>query len=157
MHAEVIEFFPFRMSKRFKLLFLGENEGYLRDIGCYVDAKVPLSEQSDREQTLNHQLDRFIRGENYRGRLRIATNSLVLDLEGIVCIESSRRFKLYLGCLFCCSGFSYSRLPCDRRRLSANSSATDKNSCHKYDWEYDTALEASGGHRFSPRALHQDS
>lgn len=76
------------MSKRFKLLFLSEHEQYLTDVGCSVDvrkiqggaalpANVPVS------------IIRLLKSGGFRGRLRIGSSSLFLDLESIVCINAS--------------------------------------------------------------------
>ena len=83
----VIEFFPFGMSKRFKLLFLGENEEYLRDIGCSVETRLMRTENPGSDRLFCASLNRISQGGHYRGRLRIGTNSLFLDLEGIVWIR----------------------------------------------------------------------
>lgn len=71
------------MSKRFKLIFLGENEEYLRDIGCSVDARVLINAADKLSETIPS-LKKIITGGGYRGRLRIGSNSLFLDLEGLV-------------------------------------------------------------------------
>ena len=70
------------MSKRFKLIYLGENEEYLRDVGCSIDArKLPgLSSEVEIPQVL----DRLLRSGGFKGRLRVGSQSLFLEIEGIV-------------------------------------------------------------------------
>lgn len=69
------------MSKRFKLLFLAENEEYLKDVGCAV--KSQLIKVDDSGKIPDGPINSLVRGYEFRGRLRIGSFSLVLDLEGL--------------------------------------------------------------------------
>jgi hypothetical protein len=66
------------MVKKFKLLFLGENEEYIRDVGCTVDARV-----ADTNNISSFSLTKLIKSGGLRGRIRIGSQSVFLDLDGI--------------------------------------------------------------------------
>ena len=84
LHVSV---FPIRqlMTKRFKLLFLGENEEYLRDVGCSVETRKLENPASD--PPAGSALEKIIRSGGFHGRLRIGSLSLILDIDGIVCLS----------------------------------------------------------------------
>ena len=74
------------MSKRFKLVFLTENEEYLTDVGCTVDAR-RLGTAPAEITSLPGSISRLVKSGGFRGRLRVASKSIYLDLEVIVCIH----------------------------------------------------------------------
>ena len=70
------------MSKRFKLVFLSENEDYITDVGCSIDVR--------RSNTGNHldpgipgSLAKLFRGGEFKGRIRIGSMALYLDFDAI--------------------------------------------------------------------------
>ena len=72
------------MSKRFKLVFLTENEEYLTDVGCTIDARRIGGSPAD-TASLPTSLGRLVKSGGFRGRLRVGSKSIYLDLESIVC------------------------------------------------------------------------
>ena len=72
------------MSKRFKLVFLTENEEYLTDVGCTLDARRIVPQGGD-SASLPPSISRLVKSGGFRGRLRVASKSIYLDLEAIVC------------------------------------------------------------------------
>jgi hypothetical protein len=70
------------MSKRFKLIYLGENEEYLRDVGCSIDVRRLPATKADVD--IPQTLDRLLRSGGFKGRLRVGSQSLFLEIEGIV-------------------------------------------------------------------------
>jgi hypothetical protein len=72
------------MSKRFKLVFLCENEEYITDIGCTVDTR-RLGGVITESASLNTTVSRFVKSGGFKGRLRIGSKSIYLDLESVVC------------------------------------------------------------------------
>ena len=80
--------FPFPpMSKRFKLVFLGENEEYLTDIGCTMDTRMLNSSGVETEENCHTSLLKLLRSGGSRGRLRIGSYALYLDLDNVVCYD----------------------------------------------------------------------
>jgi len=71
------------MSKRFKLVFLGENEEYITDVGCTVDIRRTVT-SSENTTTYPQTLTRLIKSGGFNGRLRVASHSVYLDLDMIV-------------------------------------------------------------------------
>ena len=76
------------MSKRFKLVFLAENEDYIIEIGCTVDARRLGSASMDSIQPTSS-ISKLVKSGGFRGRLRVASKSVYLDLETIVRLCSS--------------------------------------------------------------------
>lgn len=96
------------MSKRFKLVFLCENEEYITDIGCTVDTRrlggvVPDSDLS------NSILSRFVKSGGFKGRFRIGSKSIYLDLESVVC--TSKHFPIQCETRMISYGYRLSRSP----------------------------------------------
>jgi hypothetical protein len=81
------------MTKRFKLVFLGENEEYLRDIGCSIESR--KLESTAEDPPAGTALEKIIRSGGFYGRLRIGSQSLILDIDGIVC----QLYAIYLRSL----------------------------------------------------------
>jgi hypothetical protein len=71
------------MSKRFKLVFLGEDEEYITDVGCTVDMR-RISVHNEATSSYPSSLTRLVRSGGFTGRLRVASNSIYLDLDSIV-------------------------------------------------------------------------
>lgn len=72
------------MSRRFKLVFLAENEEYIKDVGCTVDGRLTAS-NSLAVESLPAVVSKFFKSGGFRGRLRIGSASLFADLDMIVC------------------------------------------------------------------------
>jgi hypothetical protein len=69
---------PALMSKRFKLIFLSEHEQYITDVGCTVTVR-------SGDSVLPDPISRLIRCPDQTARIRIASHSVYLDIEGSVC------------------------------------------------------------------------
>lgn len=68
------------MSRSFKLVFLEENEEYISDIGCLINVLPP---SSPLPSTTSFSIVQLVKATQYRGRLRIGSHAMYLDLESL--------------------------------------------------------------------------
>ncbi len=71
------------MAKRFKLIFLAEQEQYITDIGCTITVRFSGSE-SALPSGATSSVKKLLSSGELRGRLRICSFSVYLDIDSLV-------------------------------------------------------------------------
>ena len=71
------------MSKRFKLVFLSENEDYITDVGCSIDVR-RMKSGVELDPTVPPSLAKLFHGGEFKGRIRLGSMAVYLDFEAMV-------------------------------------------------------------------------
>jgi hypothetical protein len=73
------------MPRKFKLVFMEENEEYIADVGCTCNVRMGSgNEDGLLAPAPSETLRRILETNNIRGRLRLGSHALYVDLEPYV-------------------------------------------------------------------------
>jgi hypothetical protein len=88
-------------------VFLAENEDYIQDVGCSFDCRA-LESDTLSGDSLPANLCKFFKSGGFRGRLRIASSSIYVDIDTIVC-SASTPITYFKGRILSCAVFCGTR------------------------------------------------